>query len=122
MKAKVIETGEIIEVKEWRGASDVIYSTPDMNRFFQKSDLEFLPDTQEVTIEGYVARDQFDHNNLHLHPEKPYRDGNNINEYEDEGFWDNDKEKYFPLPDDMFPELTWWSEPKKVKLTITPME
>ena len=33
--------GKVIEVREWRGASDVVYSDPDMNRFYQNSDLDF---------------------------------------------------------------------------------
>lgn len=41
MKARRKSDGEIIEVREWRGASDVIYSSPDMNQFYQSSDLDF---------------------------------------------------------------------------------
>lgn len=41
MKAIRKSDGKVIEVKEWRGASDVIYSEPDMNAFYQASDLDF---------------------------------------------------------------------------------
>ena len=41
MKARRKSDGEIIEVREWRGASDVIYSSLDMNQFYQSSDLDF---------------------------------------------------------------------------------
>ena len=41
IKARRKSDGEIIEVKEWRGASDVIYSSPDMNQFYPASDLDF---------------------------------------------------------------------------------
>lgn len=111
MKAKVIETGEIIEVKEWFGSSDGFYSTPDMNRFFQKSDLELLPDTEEVTIEGYVARDKG--GGIYLHSDEPVR-----GVYE----WYSVMCPPRQLPKESFPEVTWDSEPKRVKVTITPME
>ena len=41
MKAIRKSDGKVIEVREWRGASDVVYSDPDMNRFYQASDLDF---------------------------------------------------------------------------------
>ncbi|WP_289739560.1 hypothetical protein [Paramuribaculum intestinale] len=41
MKAIRKSDGKVIEVREWRGASDVVYSDPDMNRFYQESDLDF---------------------------------------------------------------------------------
>lgn len=47
MKARRKSDGEIIEVREWRGASDVIYSSPDMNQFYQASDLDFNLDAEE---------------------------------------------------------------------------
>lgn len=50
MKARRKSDGEIIEVKEWRGASDVIYSSPDMNRFYQAPDLDFTSDAEGEEI------------------------------------------------------------------------
>lgn len=44
MKARRKSDCEIIEVKEWRGASDVNYSSLDMNQFYQASDLDFKVD------------------------------------------------------------------------------
>ena len=41
MKAVRKSDGKVIVVREWRGASDVVYSDPDMNRFYQASDLDF---------------------------------------------------------------------------------
>ena len=106
MKAKVIETGEIIEVKEWRGASDVIYSTLDMNRFFQESDLELLPDTPKRIIEGWVVRD--DNNEVGIYRDKPI---------DEDGYWDLTGEEY-----DLFPDITPDMMPKKYRIIITPME
>lgn len=47
MKAKRKSDGKVIEVREWRGASDVVYSDLDMNRFYQASELDFK--VEEVT-------------------------------------------------------------------------
>ena len=48
--------GKVIEVREWRGASDVVYSDPDMNRFYQASELDFnVEEAEEVTIDGWVS-------------------------------------------------------------------
>lgn len=55
--AKRKSDGKIIEVREWRGASDVVYSTLDMNEFYQASDLDFNVDAEGTVISGWVARD-----------------------------------------------------------------
>ena len=48
MKAIRKSDGKVIEVREWRGASDVVYSDPDMNRFYQASDLDFtIPESDQ---------------------------------------------------------------------------
>lgn len=114
MKAKVIETGEIIEVKEWRGTSDVVYSTPDMNKFYQESDLEIISGAPQKVIEGYVARDE--DGLLNLFDKEPERIA--------ECAW-----AYYPghtlgfsLPKELFPEVTWESEPMPVIITIKPKE
>lgn len=39
MKVKVKATGEVIEVKGWKGSSDVFFTTPDMNHFYQAEDI-----------------------------------------------------------------------------------
>ena len=69
---------------------------------------------QEVTIEGWVARDE--DGALNLFDREPERIA--------ECAW-----AYFPghslgfsLPKESFPSVTWKSEPRKVKLTITPIE
>lgn len=52
MKARRKSDGEIIEVREWRGASDAIYSSPDMNQFYQASDLEPYTEPEENMVES----------------------------------------------------------------------
>lgn len=56
MKAIRKSDGKCIEVKEWRGSSDVIYSTLDMKEFYQVSDLDFnLPEEKEsLELSSYL--------------------------------------------------------------------
>lgn len=49
--------GKVIEVREWRGASDVVYSDPDMNRFYQASDLDFTISESDQHISISKLRD-----------------------------------------------------------------
>ncbi len=52
MKAIRKSDGKVIEVREWRGASDVVYSEPDMSYFYYASDLDFnVEGAEEVTID-----------------------------------------------------------------------
>lgn len=106
MKAKVKATGEIIEVKEWRGESSTIYSRTDMNAFYEHFEIELIPDTPEKVIYGWVIRD--DNNKIGIYREKPHCD---------EDGWDLTGEKY-----DLFPDITPDMLPKKCRITITPME
>ncbi len=82
MLAKRKSDGEIIEVREWRGASDVLYSSPDMNQFYQASDLEPYTEPEEDLIPSNsgelksqdadkqfntTLKDEFrEHNRLHI--------------------------------------------------------
>ena len=68
MKAKVIKTGEIIDVKEWGD----FFSTKDMNHFYESSDLVFLPDTSEQVIEGWATKDYPDDDVL-VHLNVPHK-------------------------------------------------
>ena len=64
-----------------------------------------------VTIDGYVARDK--DGRIRLHYTKPDRQSG--------CYWQGDYKSSY-LPDSILPSVTWDSEPKRVKLTITPME
>lgn len=115
MFAKRKSDGKIIEVREWRGASDVVYSTLDMNEFYQDADLDLLPEKETAVIEGFVARDEEGY--ISLFPDKPERDMYDCNDVT-YGFWDETNGHHIELPTDSFPSVTWQSEPKKVKITI----
>ncbi|MBD5283330.1 MAG: hypothetical protein HDS31_01785 [Bacteroides sp.] len=113
MKAKVKASGDIIEVKEWRGSSDVVYSTPDMNMFYASDEVEILSEkSEEAVLEGWVARDKSGY--LVLHYQKPHRTLGG------DKWYSGLSQK--SLPKDSFPEVTWDTEPKRVKITITPIE
>lgn len=105
MKARRKSDGEIIEVKEWRGASDVIYSSPDMNHFYQASDLDFDLDADTV-IQGWVARDKDE--NLFMYSTKPERIGT---------MWYGEYTN-LDLRNKMLPDLTWESDPEPVEIII----
>lgn len=113
MKARRKSDGEIIEVREWRGASDVIYSLPDMNQFYQVSDLDFDLDADTV-IQGWVARGEED--NISVFQYKPER--NTCLTY---GFWDDGygcPMGSIDLPKESFPDLTWESDPIEVEIIL----
>ena len=111
MKAKVIDTGVEIEVEKIMDSMyhDVNTSGIDEKTYYE-SDLEFLPDTEEVTLVGYVARGANPHH-LALYERKPDRLSD---------IWGFSHS--LQLDPTSFPEVTWDSEPLKVKITITPME
>lgn len=53
MEAKRKSDGKRIEVREWRGASDVVYSTLDMNEFYQEYELDFNVDAITIDRKEY---------------------------------------------------------------------
>ena len=115
MKAKVIKDGRIIEVEKAPiGYVECSVANIDgfpMQNFYSKKDLEFLPDTSEKVIEGWIARDKC--GNIYLYPTEPFR---GVEE------WHEKDEMHFYIPKESFPEVTWDSEPKRVKITLTPLE
>lgn len=117
MKARRKSDGEIIGVKEWRGASDVIYSSPDMNQFYQASELDFNVDAEDTVIQGWVCRDKKD-NALNLHAEEPYRTQSGYQKGDEPDWWESDCASFLPLDNNLFPDLTWESEPLEVELII----
>lgn len=113
IKARRKSDGEIIEVREWRGASDVIYSLPDMNQFYQASDLDFNLDADTV-IQGWVARDK---NGL-LSLFRLYRPERGYDYNGDYGEWGTSIGYQMTIPNRLFPDLTWDSDPIEVGLII----
>lgn len=116
MKARRRSDGKIIEVREWRGASDVIYSLPDMNQFYQVSDLDFDLDADTV-IQGWVAIDEA-YNQCLLHTEKPIQKALPITDTGDyDTVWDSKGETYL-IDAGLFPDMDSDSEPQEVEIII----
>ena len=87
---------------------DMLGELPDkMSKQPEQTDIK----PQEVTIEGWVARDES--GGLYLYWGKPYRGTLE---------WHTSYNTPRQLPQESFPEVTWDSEPKRVKITITPIE
>lgn len=82
---------------------------------------QLFPGKQEndadTVIQGWVARDER-HNALNLHAEKPYRamSGYRIDSKRD--WWDSECASFLPLDKNLFPDLTWESEPEQVEIQI----
>lgn len=109
MEARRKSDGEIIEVKEWRGASDVIYSSPDMSRFYQESDLDFNVDAETTVISGLVLADEISSARiLRVHK---------VAQGDYEAVW-NSGEPEFCLGEELFCDLTPGSDPIEVEILI----
>lgn len=114
-KARVIETGEIIEVSGGDAPADPWYLTEDKAYHEDELDFNIGTDHKEATIFGWIARDsKRASNTLHFHRNEVKRG---------EFYWEN-KNPHRPigesliLLDEVFPDLTWESEPKEVEITI----
>ena len=117
MKAKVIKTGEIVDVKEWRGASSTIYTRADMNAFYEHFEIELISDKPEdISLCGWICRDKDGDLNFFYGGDKPRKE-------DGEDYWCatfGSNIEY--LPKSLYPNVTWETEPLKVKLTLTPIE
>lgn len=111
MKAKRKSDGKQIEVRGWRGASDVVYSTLDMNEFYQESELDFNVDMEGTVISGWVARASDGH--LALFKRKPDRE---VYMRSNNGLWFG--RSMTELDANSFPDLTWESDPIEVEIII----
>lgn len=109
MKARRKSDGEIIEVKEWRCVSDIIYFSPDINRYYQASDLDFNLDAEGTVIQGWASRDK--DGALIIWESKPQRNDITNDEW---GMTDG----IMLLPSKLFPDLTWSDEPQEVEIII----
>lgn len=113
MKARVKATGEIVEVYQTLDNPDEWYNAAKYKDF----DLDFgcTPLKDEATLKGWVARDsQRASNALMFHRNEVKRS---------KFYWDN-KDPYRPigesliLPNNLFPDITWETDPKQVEITI----
>lgn len=75
------------------------------------------PKDADTVIQGWVCRDKKD-NALNLHAEKPYRAQSGYDVYDEPDWWESDCASFLPLDKSLFPDLTWDSEPIKVRISI----
>lgn len=119
MRAKVKITGEIVDIITITdsGLGDKkIYQTTDRN-WYRENELDFdLSEPQEeVTIEGWVARDS--DGSLNVFPERPTKVAND--------FWMNEHCHYLLRDiqyecDNALPSVTFENSPQEVTVTIKP--
>lgn len=72
--------------------------------------------SNKATIDAWVARDK--DTTLLLHADEPYRQKSGYQRDDKPDVWESDCASFLPLTNDIFPTITWESEPKKVKVTI----
>lgn len=121
MKAKRRSDGKIIDVKKCTLRAlppmlrdSLFISGPDV---YHASDLDFSLEKETVVMEGWIARDEEENGRIYLFQDKPTR--NTDLSY---GFWDGNNDDFIELPTDSFPSVTWQSEPKKVRIVLTPID
>lgn len=102
MKAIRKSDGKVIEVKPQR------FMEQD-GSMYAPSDLDFnVEETEEVTIDGWVARDKC--GDIFIYDNKPIRHT---------GYW-HESAGFLELPQASFPSLTWESDPLEVTVTVKP--
>lgn len=105
MKARRRSDGKVIEVEPQR------FIEQD-GSMYAPSDLDFnVEESEEVTIDGWVARDK--NRTLCLFPTEPIRPIRAPHWRIVRGLW-------IELNKNLFPDLTWESEPLEVTITIKP--
>lgn len=109
MLAKRKSDGKVIEVKPQR------FMEQD-GSMYAPSDLDFnVEEAEEVTIDGWVARDEDGKAYLHsIRPERGFDDDRNV------GIWGNCVGHQMIALKRIFPSLTWKSDPIEVTITIKP--
>ena len=125
MKAKLRgTTGAYFDVEEVNAihVKDSIpfvrYYADEEGIIYDEQQLEFLPEeSKEVTIEGWVARDKCGPTDLGLSIYSAYP-----RRMEGLKRWNGREAKSVLIDHRLFPEVTWDSEPLKVRLTLTLME
>ena len=89
-------------------------------KHYKLSELDFnVEEAEEVTIDGWVARDKKD-NALNLHAEEPYRTQSGYQQGDEPDWWESECASFLPLDKGLFPSLTWESDPLEVTVTVKP--
>lgn len=115
MRAKVKASGEIIDAVMCLDEPELFLYK---GTYYQKSDLEFLPDTpEEVTIEGWATKD-YPGDDVVVHLNEPHKW--KFQPEDKDEYWVSRGKKY-NFVESLFPNLTP-EKPQKVKISITTIE
>ena len=120
MRAKVISTGEIVDVYERYNDIAGEKRWEELSATYDADELDFnVPQDapEEVTIEGYAVR-WYD-GEITLFQKGPTR---LIASDRPFGGWSSEDGCKLFLPEKSLPSVTYENSPKKVKITITPMD
>ena len=122
MKAKVKATGEIVEIMDYDDFKVTVYRNNETEFFAQneysRDEVEFPPpDTpEETSLNGWICRDKDGDLNFFYGGDKPRKE-------DGEDYWCATFGSNFEyLPKSLYPNVTWETEPQKVKITITPIQ
>ncbi len=121
MKAKVIKTGEIIEVSKCIEAQYLDEATFGIDeKVYNESDLDFnTPATEKAVIEGYATLDECDLGMACVHSIQPILKSMPIADTGDyECVWSSEGKIYL-LDKSLIPTLTFENSPQRVKIEIT---
>ncbi len=122
MKARRLKDNEIVDVVRYEKPinRDEVYVDGKL-RLYLPSDLDFdveeAEQTESAVISGWVARDKIG-NTVNLHPDEPYRSYSGCSKNGSQDYWCSMYLSSFPLGTNLFPSLTWESEPLEVEITI----
>lgn len=108
MKAIRKSDGKVIEV------TPVIFGYSSDNAHYHPSELDFdVEETEEVTIDGWVARNK--DNSLYLFKAEPWYNS-------PRGYWDDHLMSIgcFSIPSESFPHITFDNSPIEITLTLKP--
>ena len=109
MKARIKETGEVVDVEY---DDDDLYVVIGRRQYLYASEFDFITEPEEeVRIDGFVARDK--DGSLNLFNGEPERIADCT-----WGIYPGDLG--LGLPKEYFPDLKWESDPLKVTITIRP--
>ena len=125
MKARIIKTGEIVEVVDRTDTQVTVYRNDETEFFAQnvynidEVELDFKDElTEIVTIDGWIVRDKFksEHSSSDL-----YFSGSLPMRNKSCGDWYNMR-PHMALPTELYPNVTWDTPPFRVQLTLTPIQ
>lgn len=120
MKARIKSTSQIIEVEtiyDENSIGNVHFLDTNNNKYFLQ-ELDFIdPDSEEETITGWLARDE--NGDINIFDSVPHKVVGDF--WMNQGCYYLMKDLQYENPN-IFPSVTWESDPLKVRITIAPIK